>query len=184
VRERRDLTTDDALAVAFLEGLTYAQARRLYLGHDTPITPMGSNSRFPIYIGHVGTIWVEKDGRPRVVEATGQSGVRSIGYPEWLAGYKTGTKVWHGRLKDVSADGRRRVRDAARAFEGRRFEFWNFNLEDATEFYCSKLVWLAIREALNIAVDNQPNPRRWFWFSPKQLMHAERIEVLFCPSSY
>ena len=184
VRERRDLTTDDALAVAFIEQLTYAQARRLYLAHDTPLTPMGSDSNFPVYVGHVAIIWAANDGHPRVVEAVGESGVRAISYSDWLSRYKPGTKVWHARLKNESADARRLIPTAARQYEGRPFEFWNFNLEDATAFYCSKLVWLSIRDALNVAVDDQPNPRRWFWFSPKQLMHVKRMEMLFCPEPY
>jgi hypothetical protein len=56
--------------------------------------------------------------------------------------------------------------------------FWNFDLADASDFYCSKLAWLSVRDALSFAIDGDENPRRRFWFSPKQLPYLKRIERL------
>ena len=76
---------------------------------------------------------------------------------------------------------------------GKPYEFFNFDLNDDSGFYCSKLAWMSVWRATSraaqrapVAVDDNPNPRRSFfdWFSPKQLVNARRVTLLHKPGDY
>lgn len=55
---------------------------------------------------------------------------------------------------------------------------------DDSAFYCSKLAWLAAMRSLGFAVDDDPNPKRSFWFSPKQFLYSRRVARLNDPGEY
>ncbi len=175
-QELRQLASDMA-SLDFNEFLT------LYQADQTPGTPKEyGGGAMVLYVGHVGVISIE-DNEPTVVEALWGTGVVQTKYDAWLRG-RSGTSVWHGRVSGRSTEERGRIAVEAKKYLRRPYNFWNFDLADTSGFYCSKLCWLSIRDALNLAIDDNPSPLRSFWFSPKQLLKARRIEKLFVPGNY
>jgi uncharacterized protein YycO len=77
---------------------------------------------------------------------------------------------------------------AAQAQIGKPYDFFNFDLNDDSGFYCSKLVWQCLWRTAKVAADDNPDPQRgkWFppWFSPKALIGAKRVAVLHKPGEY
>lgn len=135
-----------------------------------------------LYVGHVGIVSVEA-GVPWVIEALWDKGVVRTRYDDWLQG-REGNWVWHGRVANVLPDARAGIAAAAKQYLDKPYNFWNFDLSDASSFYCSKLCWLSVRDALGIAIDGRPDPQRDFWFSPKQLLRRKEVEKLFVPGNY
>lgn len=184
-----------------LRNMSYSEFEALYFA--SPSEPIDTNAwsrkstspRQTIYVGHVGIIDMAANGAPFVIEATveGLKGaVVRTSYAEWLKGHN-GKQVWHGRIRRFDSGLRKRIAQEARKQLGKPYSFFNFNLDDDTAFYCSKLVWMSVWRATladtgtgPVAIDGNANPRRPFfgWFSPKQLANAERVELLFSPSEY
>lgn len=135
-----------------------------------------------VYVGHVAIleIW---DGKPFVIEAVSGKGVIRQPYENWLSS-RPGEEIWHGRVEDLSEEQRSKIPTEAEKYVGRPYEFFNLDLNDDSGFYCSKLVWLAIFRSLYFAIDDDPESKRNFWFSPKQLMNARRVQVLYSPGNY
>ena len=61
---------------------------------------------------------------------------------------------------------------------GKPYNFWDFDLEDASGFYCSKLAWLSILQGAGFPPDDNPNPHRALWYSPKQLIKSKHVELI------
>ena len=138
----------------------------------------------PIYVGHVGIVDIDEAGVPWVIEALWGRGVIRHTYAEWFT-ERAGEVVWLGRLTNLSASQRATIPVEARKQVGKPYDFWNFNLNDNSGFYCSKLAWMAVfRSPLHLAVDGKPNPRRFFWFSPKQFLYVPRMARLIDPGPY
>jgi hypothetical protein len=137
----------------------------------------------PIYVGHVGIVEVDEAGVPWVIEALWARGVIRHTYAEWTA-ERADEVAWLGRLTKLSAVQRAQISIEANKQVGKPYDFWNFNLNDDSGFYCSKLGWMAVFRSLNLAVDGNPNPRRFFWFSPKQFLYVPRIARLIDPGPY
>ena len=147
----------------------------------------------PISVGHVGLIQVEPNGGAFIVEAipswrgSPHKGVVRLPYAEWLGGYAN-IQVWHGRLRGVDAGGGRRLLEVALGQVGKPYDFFNFNLNDDSGFYCSKLVWMSAWRGLKLAIDDDPNPNRGVrfppWFSPKALIGVPHVEMLHSPGEY
>lgn len=135
-----------------------------------------------VYVGHVAIIEI-LDGKPFVIEAISGQGVIRHSYEDWLSS-RPGEEVWHGRVTDLSKEQRSEIPAEAKKYVGRPYEFFNLDLNDDAGFYCSKLVWLAIFRKLHFAIDGNSDSKRYFWFSPKQLMNASRVQVLYSPGSY
>ncbi|HXF54670.1 MAG TPA: YiiX/YebB-like N1pC/P60 family cysteine hydrolase [Hyphomicrobiaceae bacterium] len=145
--------------------------------------------------GHVGIIEIGSDGMPYVIEAVptgplailGGGTVQRSPYQEWLA-RRPDNQFWHGRLRGVDGAVRARITDEAARHLGKPYDIFNFDLDDDSAFYCSKLAWMSVWRATAIAVDDDPNPKRGDrfppWFSPKQLLNAPRILVLSKPADY
>jgi len=137
-----------------------------------------------LYVGHVGILEIDAEHRPWVIEAVWKVGVRRIAYSQWIEQRKDDW-VWLGRLNERSAEDRDKISAEASKYLGRPYKFFDFNLNDDSGFYCSKLVWLSIYRSLNqFAVDGNENPRRVFWFSPKQLLSAKAVKHVFDPAPY
>ena len=147
-------------------------------------------------VGHVALIEVDNAGMPWVIEATPKSlhryeslysrfknGVIRTSYSDWIVTHKE-YNVWHGRLKSIDRAERARIVDAAKPFLGKDYWFWSFNLNDETAFYCSKLVWVSVWKAVNLALDGDKTFSRNFWVTPKQLVYATSIELLHNPGAY
>jgi uncharacterized protein YycO len=135
-----------------------------------------------VYVGHVAIIEIEA-GKPFVIEAISGQGVIRHAYEDWLAS-RPGEEVWHGRVDDLSKEQRLKIPAEAKKHLGRPYEFFNLDLNDDSGFYCSKLVWLSIFRSLHFAIDGNPDSKRFIWFSPRQLMNARRVRVLYSPGSY
>jgi hypothetical protein len=168
--------------IEYLRKLTFEEFYRRYdgaLGDRQFPQPRGG----PIYVGHVAL--VERPGRdPTLIEAVSdEGGVVRATYSSWLA-RRAGEKLWWGRVRGFSAEQRAGIAVEAARYLGATYDFWNFDLADTRGFYCSKLAWLCVANALRIAVDGNPNPQRSFWFSPKQLLHCAPVHVLCSPGPY
>ena len=127
-----------------------------------------------IYVGHVAIVEIDQAGNPWVIEALLDHGVVRTPYAQWLTS-RPGEIVWHGRVRDIPADQLAQIAIESKKYIGRPYDFWNFDLDDDKAFYCSKLVWLSISRSLHFPIDGDPNPKRVFWFSPKQLLYAKTI---------
>jgi uncharacterized protein YycO len=181
LRKEPDLSAEEKARYTRLQQMTYREFLAEYMAARSPgdVTPFGSGS---VSVGHVGIIQIV-NGTRTVVEAMVRPGVRRISYAQWLR-ERPGELIWVGRLKGVSAENREAVARVAASHIRQPYNFWNFNLKDTSGFYCSKLAWLSIFAGAGFAPDGNPNPKRILWYSPKQLMHSKRVELIFNPGSY
>jgi hypothetical protein len=176
-----------------LEAMRFDEFERLY--HTDGAQSSGPATRGAlgdtISVGHVGLIELGANGIAYVVEATpqgpaGKTGVIRTRYADWLNAYAN-IQVWHGRVRNLDARQRGRTLEAALAQLGKPYDFFNFDLNDDSGFYCSKLVWMCLWRTASLALDDNPDPRRGLrfppWFSPKQLISVKRVEVLHKPGS-
>lgn len=166
-----------------LRGLTFREFHARYAGDQNPDSPGVYSSGSGLYVGHVGLIEIDSSGTPWVIEALWGQGIVRSEYGLWLEG-RPGEIVWHGRLRDLGDEERTRIVPEARKHIGKPYDFWNFDLNDDTGFYCSKLVWLSVFRSLGLAVDANQEAKRGFWFSPKQLLYANTIARLHDPGPY
>lgn len=141
----------------------------------------GYNSWFPIYVGHVGMIFLE-DNVPWVVEATPPN-VRKITYAEWLKQYED-ANIWHGHILNVDTQGLSKIVEEALEQVGKPYKLFNRNLNDEKKFYCSKPIWFSYYRALGDSIDDDTNPKRKLWYTPKRLMRSPHIEMIFKPGNY
>jgi hypothetical protein len=162
-----------------LEQMSYEAFLRYFTDEDSPEKSIASGIAG---VGHVAIVR-KTNGRATIVEAAWKIGVREISYEDWKLERK-GQMFWHGRLKDIAHGLRAQIAELAVQRVGKPYDFFNFNLENTSGFYCSKLAWLVIRDATRIVVDDEPNPHRLFWFSPKQLTKSSHIEMLQEPGGY
>ncbi|MGH7770090.1 MAG: YiiX/YebB-like N1pC/P60 family cysteine hydrolase [Candidatus Binatia bacterium] len=182
VRTNPAASLEDREAAIQLEDITFNAFKRRYL-LDAAADTVEPFSPDILPVGHVGIVSFSGAGEPSITEAAPGWGIHMISYREWLA-RRPGELVWHGRLAGVPRDQRALIAAEAIKYKGRPYRFFNFNLTDDSGFYCSKLAWLSAYRALGRAVDNDPNPRRRFWFSPKQLMKSPHVCLLYSPEPY
>ncbi len=166
-----------------LRKLSFREFYAQYAGDQIPDTPGVYSSGGGIYVGHVGIIDIDQSSKPWVIEALGNVGVVRHSYEDWLKG-RPDEVVWLGRVRDHSETDLARIAIEAKKYLGRPYNFWNFDLADSNDFYCSKLAWLSIRDALHFAIDGNDQPKRRFWFSPKQLLYLKTIARLHDPGPY
>lgn len=185
-----------------LRNMSYEEFKAIYFATALEHTDEKNRSRkltIPtqaVYVGHVGIIEKRANEVPHIVEATVSEGLKGAvvrhSYRDWLKSHR-GKQIWHGRVRDLSVGTRHRIAQEALSQLGKPYGFFNFDLDDDTSFYCSKLVWMSIWRATSgragyqpIAVDGDSNPKRPFfgWFSPKQLINAKHIAVLHKPGEY
>ena len=176
-----DLTEDEKRRLDTLRRMSYDDFLKVYMQDASPedITPYGGQ----VGVGHVAIVNKIADEPPTIVEALWGVGVREISYDAWKA-ERQGGVFWHGRLKEVDPELRAEVAKLAEREVGKPYDFWNFDLADESGFYCSKLAWLMIRNATGVVVDDNPNPVRKLWFSPKQLLKSPHLNILQNPGSY
>ncbi len=168
---------------ADLRSTKYADFYLQYMEGRHPATPEAYSNAPGLAVGHVAIVRIDPSGTPWVIEALVEPGVVTQTYDQWITG-RPNQVVWHGRLRDKPKSDRSGIASVAQTYIGRPYNFWNFDLSDDTGFYCSKLAWLCISKACNVAVDDDPSTRRSFWFSPKQLLYANRIVRLHNPGNY
>ncbi len=170
-------------ASARIAALSYNEFRSEYLRNQDPtaITPYSLGGIAAV--GHVAIVAVDPAGTPWVIEALWKPGVMRSTYAAWLAG-RQGEIVWQGRLKGYGPNDREKIAAQAARWVSKPYNFWNFNLDDTSGFYCSKLVWRCVMDALQIPIDDDANPKRAFWLSPKQELYASKIDRLVDPGDY
>jgi Permuted papain-like amidase enzyme, YaeF/YiiX, C92 family len=182
-RARSSGNPNIARAANEIEPLSYDEFRAIYLRGQVPgqVTPYGLDN--VISVGHIAIVDIDNSGQPWVIEALLTPGVVRSSYDAWLQG-RPGEIVWQGRLKAFSPEKCATIAPAAKAYLGTRYDFWDFNLADTSGFYCSKLVWLSVMRSLNFAVDDNPNPVRVIWLSPKQILNSKNVDLVFNPGCY
>ncbi len=178
-----------------LSTMTEHQFNALYLDNlrlDVGVNYSGASFR----VGHVAIVGGTQ-GNLHVIEATPgmvspieyllkcfENGVRQTTYSDWISEHAE-QLVWHGRPFPSRPDGdRAKIPSQAANYLGRPYCFDNLNLADAKGFYCSKLVWLSVKEALDEYIDDDPKAQRSFWLSPKQILNSKNVHVLFSPEEY
>ena len=169
--------------LAYIESLDFKSFMVRYNDQE-PIHLEGFSFRdLGLYCGHAAIVDVDSTGHPAVIEALWQKTVVSHSYNDFVAAHPE-DKVWHGRLRDHTDAERALISAEARRHINAPYEFFNFDLNDDSGFYCSKLPWLCIYRALGFAVDDDPNPKRGFWFTPKQFLYLPKIEILLDHGSF
>jgi cell wall-associated NlpC family hydrolase len=149
-----------------------------------------------IWVGHIGIIHMHL-GQPWVIDATpdrhqpslsGQTaalnppGVAAQTYAAWLSDTgHTQSHVWHGRVKGLSDAQANATVDFARSHIGKPYRFLPWGFASGELFYCSELVWCAVREASGILLDDIASTMRVDWFTPWMAMKSQHIERLYEP---
>lgn len=202
IKDARASGNADQLAAAEqLEQLTYDEFQARYFNdgdsgvRERNLKTRGIGIAIP-QVGHVALIEVDASGAAWVIEAMPKAqyryeslysrfknGVIRTAYSDWIEQHKS-YNVWQGRLKNIDQAQRARIVDAAKPHLGKDYWFWSFNLNDESAFYCSKLVWVSVWKAINLALDGDQSFARRFWVTPKQLVYATSIELLHNPGSY
>ena len=179
IKQNPNASEYDRAVAAELEAMRFEEFRaRFFSGiEEDEVTAAG----WLPWIGHVAMIYV-REGKPWVIEST-FGGVRMMPYEEWLK-ERGNSLIWHGRVKGMDTAARTRLGEDAVKQLKKPYEFFNFDLSDDHGFYCSKFAWFLIKRAMGIAPDDNPDPRRKFWFSPKQLIRSPHVQLLTNPTSY
>jgi len=168
--------------IEILRSIDHREFISIYAGAQQPGVP-GVYSGGSVYVGHVGILDLDNNGTPWVIEALLRQGVVRRKYEDWISD-RSEDVVWLGRLRQTGVESRKRVVDEARKHLNKPYNFWNFDLNDDSGFYCSKLAWLSVYRALGIAVDRNESTKRLLWFSPKQFLNSLTIQKLHDPGSY
>lgn len=166
-----------------LQRLTFDQFTNVYLADSSAddTTPFGLDRG--LYVGHVAVLDIDGAAGIDVIEALDGLNVRRTSYTNWLS-ERSAADIWHGRVNEADPTARKRIATTAASFLGRPYNFWNFDLSDDSDFYCSKLVWLAALKAVGYALDDDRNARRALWYSPKRCMRSRHIRMIFSPGPY
>jgi cell wall-associated NlpC family hydrolase len=170
---------------------TWTAAERQHIAQWQP-DPLHAD----IWVGHVGIIHIHM-GQPWVVDATpdrhqpnlsGQiapmnpQGVAAQTYAAWLSDTgHTQSHVWHGRVKGLSDAQAETTIDYARSHIGKPYRFLPWGFASGELFYCSELVWCAVRESSGILLDGIASTLRVNWFTPWMAMKSQHIERLYEP---
>jgi hypothetical protein len=96
---------------------------------------------------HMGVIFL-RAGKPTVFEAVGT--VRYTPLEQWVARGQGGRFVVKRLASPLTSDQVRRLTEAAREYEGRRYDL-TFEWSD-TRMYCSELVWKLFQRATGIRI--------------------------------
>jgi Permuted papain-like amidase enzyme, YaeF/YiiX, C92 family len=142
-----------------------------------------------IYPGHCAIVH-KKDGVTNIIEAWGEAPnmVISTEISEWYDkndDYTGGPySFWLGRLEGFDEQDRAKISDYAQTQLGKKFNFFNFDLDNEKSYYCSKLAWLAIFKTLNLAIDGHPKAERIYWFSPKNFIKCKGIKLIYGDDKY
>jgi cell wall-associated NlpC family hydrolase len=149
-----------------------------------------------IWVGHVGIVHVHQ-GQLWVIDATpdrhqphlpglpaptNKPGVAVQTYAAWLSDTDhTASHVWHGRVKGLSPAQAQGAIDFARGHIGKPYRFLPWGFASEALFYCSELVWCAVRQASGIVLDDIASTLRVDWFTPWMAMKSPHVEVLYAP---
>jgi cell wall-associated NlpC family hydrolase len=149
-----------------------------------------------IWVGHIGLVDM-RQGQPWVIDATpdrhqpampGQaqpvnpSGVAAQSYDAWLQDTDHNrSQVWHGRVRQASAAQAQKMVDFALAQLGKAYSAWPWPFAKMDTFYCSELVWCAVRAGCGICLDDNASTWRVNWFTPAMALRSPHVQVLYAP---
>lgn len=185
LKKNKDSATADKVLQQRLETLRTMDFREFiatYAGGQEPGVP-GVYSGGSVSVGHMGIIEVDSNKVPWVIEALLDQGVVRTKYVDWVK-QRSDEVIWLGRIRQLSAEHRAKVATEAKHYLGKPYDFWNFDLNDDSGFYCSKLAWLSIFRSLGFGIDGKNDPKRSIWFSPKQFLYLPTIDRLHDPGPY
>ncbi len=139
-----------------------------------------------ISVGHMAIVEVTNNGKRYVIEAASpRLGVIKTQYKKWVSQLGKDRVIWAGRFDKKINVHIPEIIKLANKQVGKSYDFWNFDLSDDKAFYCSKLIWYIVWKVTNIALDDNVNPTRFIWFSPKQaLKYAQKrkhVHIFFTP---
>lgn len=184
--QRPQASADERETALALSRMGFRQFLGLYLDDQGDGTIAPRSSLGPYYVGHVAIV-LRSGSSVDVVEAVAQ-GVRRVPYQTFLAERTgpdgRGDEIWHGRLAGRAATARARIAVKAAEYTDRPYRFFNFDLNDDSGFYCSKLVWLVVWRTLSVSLDGPSGTFRFPWFSPKRCMRSPHVCLLYEPGPY
>lgn len=169
----------DTNAAHLLQRMSYNQFMHYFHTNNRPnsATKYHSATR---YVTHVAIIDVDRSDSTYVIEACRPS-VRRIRYETWLAGNAC-RQIWHARLDSLPPSERSKIASAARRYIDTPYSLLNWDFTDTSSFYCSKLVWVAVHDALDITLDkNISDPYFFLPMSPIRLLDSKQIVTLQAP---
>ena len=181
LRAKSELSPIERKRYDILERMTYLDFAKSYFA-PLPSAIFRSRDFATISVGHVGIIQIENN-HPVVIEAMMGRGVQKVAYERWI-NERPGQLFWMSRLKNLSPEIRAEVAATAERYLGKPYNFWNFDLNDDSCFYCSKLAWLAITKATKVAPDDNSKGNRLLWYSPKQLLCSPHLQSIVSSGNY
>lgn len=143
------------------------------------------------WVGHVALVELV-DCIPWVIDATPSrsgwaeprtDGVAMQPYQAFLddAAHTT-SHIWHGRVRGQSSGFGQRLIDAAKKHLGAKYDIRPWGFEAPDDFYCSKLIWHALRDGLGITLEKEGLRVLQPWFTPWDVMQASCIQLLYVPA--
>jgi cell wall-associated NlpC family hydrolase len=188
---QREQARVDAAKRQALQRSSWTPAQRQHITQWQP-DPLHAD----IWVGHIGIIHRHL-GQPWVIDATptrhqpqvprqnppaNPPGVAAQTYAAWLSDSDhTASHVWHGRVKALSPTQAQASVRYARDHIGKPYRFLPWGFASGQKFYCSELVWCAVREASGIILDNLADTLRVDWFTPWMAMKSPHVEMLYAP---
>jgi cell wall-associated NlpC family hydrolase len=158
-------------------------------------------SHADIWVGHIAIVDV-RDSVPWVIDATpsrhqpathasyppglpkpsNAKGVADQTYAAWLqdSGH-VASHVWQARVKYASKAQAQGIADYARSQIGKPYRFVPWFFGNAHKFYCSELVWCAVKAATGIALDDDDSRLRVFWYTPVMALRSLHLDVRYAP---
>lgn len=175
---RANILAEDERA-ATIETWSYADFLRHFgEGVDDPTSVRAMGGTLPISVGHVAIFFRDQEGLPFIFEAAGAAeGVQRVAWQKWKKHNVVGSDVWIARLTFSEKEIGEVVAEALK-HDKAPYDITNRDLTDASAFYCSKLVWLAVKDATGVAMDGNQNGNRFLWYSPLQLLNSEFLDVV------
>ena len=97
---------------------------------------------------------------------------------DWLEDCRVDDQFWVGRFSQFSPSNIDQIVRIAESFVGKsEYDLSNRNLADTSSFFCSKLIWYAVNKALGYSLDNDPEPDRFWPYSPKLMIKSPYIKL-------
>jgi Permuted papain-like amidase enzyme, YaeF/YiiX, C92 family len=175
---------------------TWFEQRETLMAQADPASSSTQVENFEssFWVGHVAFIEL-RDGMPWVVDATPhrkykghedetKRGVNTQTYEEFLTDdAHTHSHIWHGRLKNLAPGQGQQLVQAASRHIPKPYAISPWSLHDTQGFYCSKLIWHAVRDVLGVEL--QGDAQRFsqnLWFTPWDVMQSPQVQLLFQPA--
>jgi hypothetical protein len=153
--------------------------RHFLHGVDDPVAAVVKPGTAKVPIGHVAFFVINEQGEPFVFEAAEETeGVRRVAWRNWLLDNLVNNEIWVARMK-FSEEQAAAIIDTALTLNSREYDITNLDLNDASGFYSSKLVWHAVKKAIGVALDDNPEGKRQTWYSPRQVLTSKYVTEIY-----